>query len=208
VSQPPNQPGPAPQPAPEKKSRKKLWIALAIVLLVIIAISSGNDDDKRSSVEATTAADTSVADAAAPEQPAEKAAGIGDAVRDGNFEFTVKSVKCGVAQVGENEFLREKAQGQFCLATVTVKNVKNEPQTLFDSNQKAFVGEAEYAVSSEGGLAANMDANGDSTSVWLQEINPGNSVTGVFVWDIPAGKKLTKLELHDSAFSGGVTVAL
>jgi hypothetical protein len=129
-------------------------------------------------------------------------------VRDGNFQFTVKSVKCGATQVGKNEFLRAKAQGQFCLATVTVKNVKNEPQMLLDSDQKAFSGAAQYNVSTEAGLAANMDASGNSTNVWLQEINPGNSVTGVFVWDIPAGKKLTKLELHDSSFSGGVEVKL
>lgn len=42
------------------------------------------------------------------------AAGIGDKVRDGSFEFTVKKVNCGVRQVGDT-YLNKKAQGQFCV---------------------------------------------------------------------------------------------
>jgi len=40
-------------------------------------------------------------------------------------------------------------------------------------------------------------------------VNPGNTLTGKLVFDdIPAGAALTKIELHDSPFSGGVAVAL
>lgn len=42
----------------------------------------------------------------------------------------------------------------------------------------------------------------------LNDINPGNQVTGVVVFDIPKNVKLTRLELHDSPFSGGVPVSL
>jgi hypothetical protein len=37
------------------------------------------------------------------------AAKVGEAVRDGKFEFTVKSVKCGVAKVGP-KLLEEKGR--------------------------------------------------------------------------------------------------
>lgn len=78
---------------------------------------------------ATTAAPEPVTTTAAP-QPAEpKSAGVGDKVRGGDFEFTVKSVKCGITQVG-NEFLNKKAQGAFCKVSVTVKNVTKKAHTF------------------------------------------------------------------------------
>ena len=137
------------------------------------------------------------------DKPAEKAAKIGDPVRDGKFEFTVTKLKCGVAKVG-GDFLEEKAQGQFCLVTVKVKNIAKEPQYFSDSDQKGYAPDGtEFSTDSEAGISANKDA-----STIFTEINPGNQVTGVLVFDIPKKAKLAKLELHDSAFSGGVEVAL
>jgi hypothetical protein len=128
---------------------------------------------------------------------------IGQPVRDGKFEFTVQGVKCGVGKVGP-ELLEEKAQGQFCLITVRVKNIGKEAQTFSDSNQKAFAADGtEYSTNTAAGLVANEDAN-----VFLKEINPGNQITGVIVFDVPKNATVTRLELHDSAFSGGVGVAL
>ena len=42
----------------------------------------------------------------------------------------------------------------------------------------------------------------------MSEINPGNSIDGTVVFDVPVGVTPTSVEDHDSAFSGGVTVAL
>jgi hypothetical protein len=60
-------------------------------------------------------------------------------------------------------------------------------------------------------FSADTTANiysGDSGDVWMTEINPGNSVKGYLFFDVPKGTKLSYIELHDSAFSGGVTVQL
>ena len=132
-----------------------------------------------------------------------KTAKIGEAALDGKFEFTVTKLKCGVAKVG-GDFLEEKAQGQFCLVTVKVKNIGKEPQYFSDSDQKGYAPDGtEYSTDSGAGISANKDA-----STIFNEINPGNQVTGVLVFDIPKDAKLAKLELHDSAFSGGVEVSL
>ncbi len=53
----------------------------------------------------------------------------------------------------------------------------------------------------------------DKVTAWLSKsfyepINPGNSLTGTVVFDVPVDAVPASLELHDSAFSGGVTVAL
>jgi len=45
-------------------------------------------------------------------------AGIGQAAKDGKFEFTVNSFKCGQSSVGK-DFLTKTAQGQYCLIVAT-----------------------------------------------------------------------------------------
>lgn len=44
--------------------------------------------------------------------------------------------------------------------------------------------------------------------MFLNDINPGNTVQGQLAFDMPAGVRAVKAELHDSLFSDGVTVSL
>jgi hypothetical protein len=214
---PPGQPGTGHYAGPPpKKSRTGLIIFLSILggfLLLcggcgVLAAVGGLGESSQPGPSASSGG-ASANDRSATSTPAKgPAAGrIGTPVRDGKFEFTVKSMKCGVRQVGP-QYFEHKAQGRFCLVTMTAENIGSDPQTLFDANQKGFVGTKSYAADSEAGFSANVGSDGNPTDVWINEINPGNSVTGVMVWDLPAGAKLTKLELHDSAFSGGVEVTL
>ena len=46
------------------------------------------------------------------------------------------------------------------------------------------------------------------SNAFLNNINPGNLVKGILLFDVPKTFKLKAIELHDSVFSGGVTVAL
>lgn len=39
-----------------------------------------------------------------------------------------------------------------------------------------------------------------------EQINPGNEVEGKFFFDVPTDLEPSHVELHDSAFSGGVQV--
>ncbi|MFI6265292.1 DUF4352 domain-containing protein [Micromonospora sp. NPDC051006] len=175
--------------------RKTTTLALIATAVVALGCGSGATDNASSS--------GSDEGGAKGEEKAAKTAKIGQPARDGKFEFTVKSSKCGVAKVG-SDLIGDKAQGQFCLVTMNVKNIGKEAQLLDGSSQKAYAADGtEYSSDTEAGLYANKEQ-----STFFEEINPGNQVTGVFVFDIPKKVKLTKLELHDSAFSGGVTVAL
>ncbi|WP_406103709.1 DUF4352 domain-containing protein [Micromonospora globbae] len=174
--------------------RKMATFALLATAVVALGCGAGATDNASSS---------SGDEGGKGEEKAAKTAKIGQPARDGKFEFTVKSSKCGVAKVG-SDLLGDKAQGQFCLITVNVKNIGKEPQTLIDSSQKAYAADGtEYSTDSEAAIYANKDQQ-----TLFNEINPGNQVTGVLVFDIPKKAKLAKLELHDSLFSGGVTVAL
>ena len=143
---------------------------------------------------ATTAARRSADKPAAnaPAQPAAPkpaanqkppASQIGKPVRDGKFEFTVKSVKCGISKVG-GEYLSTKAQGQFCAVQLKIENIGDEPQSMFADNQYAFDGKnRKFSADSE---ASIYD---DRRQVLWEEINPGNSVKGKVYFDVPKGVK-------------------
>lgn len=48
----------------------------------------------------------------------------------------------------------------------------------------------------------------DASGSFLNDINPGNTVMGVVIFDMPKGTPAAIVELHDSPFSGGVKVRL
>ncbi|MFJ8582241.1 DUF4352 domain-containing protein [Micromonospora sp. NPDC093277] len=174
--------------------RKTTTLALIATGLVALGCGAGSTDEGTSSK-----ADAS----GAKDDDKPKTAKIGQPARDGKFEFTVKSSKCSVAKVG-SDLLGAQAQGQFCLVTINVKNIGKESQMFDGSSQKAYAADGtEYSADGNAALYANKNAE-----TFLNDINPGNQVTGVVVFDIPKKVKLAKLELHDSPFSGGVTVSL
>jgi hypothetical protein len=209
---PPTDPYPAPPgppfqpPAP---ARKRSWFArhkiltgigVLVVLLVLVGIaSSGGGGTSTGTSSASSSSGTSDGATAGESKTAAK---IGAPVRDGKIEFTVTKMRCGVPSVGP-EGLEQPAQGQFCLVSLKVTNIGDKPQTLDASSQYGFDAQGRK-LNTDGG--AGILANPAGGGAFLNDINPGNSANAVVVFDIPKNGSLTKLELHDSAFSGGVDV--
>lgn len=183
-------------------------LALAVLGIIFGSLGGGGDKDKTPASGTTSSAAASDAGAspaasseAAKPAPA-PAAGVGTKVRDGKFEFVVTGVEAGGKEVGQ-EFLKETAQGTFQLVHISVTNIGDQPQTLFDSNQKVTDDQGrQFAPNSM--AAISMENN----KIWMSEINPGNTVTGTLVYDMPEGAAPVSIELHDSMFSGGVKVGL
>lgn len=212
-------------PTPPKRrswfARHKVLTVLGalVVLIVVIVVANGGGGGTGTaqpgaaatgpSVASTTSATDPSAEPGTPaaeqpteQAPAEQPAGIGTPVRDGKFEFTVTQVETGVKRVG-NDVLGQDAQGQFVLLHLTVANIGTEAQYFDGSSQKLYDA-AGRTFSADSTAAIYLDA---SNSL-LNQINPGNTVQGIVVFDVPADATLTTVELHDSMFSGGVTVAL
>lgn len=146
----------------------------------------------------SAAADEAEAEPKSADEP--KAAGLGDPVRDGKLEFTVTKIEAGVAEIGD-EYFGKEAQGQFLLVHVKVENIGDEAQTFFGENFTALdVDDREFSADTEAAIYL------DESNSFINEINPGNTVEGIVVFDVPKDAKITALELHDSFFSGGVTV--
>lgn len=207
---------PVPQPTRSWFARHKVLTTLGalVVLVVVVGVATGGGSDESDAPEAAPPVAEAPADGAAEqpapaEEPAAEpaveapaAAGLGTPVRDGKFEFTVTSVEPGVARVG-NDLIGKEAQGQYVLVHLTVANIGTEAQYFSDGAQKAFDAQGrEFSADSSAGVYL------EGNDTLLNQINPGNAVTGTVVFDVPADAALTLLELHDSLFSGGVEVAL
>lgn len=192
----------APDAVPKKKPiYKRFWfIALVAVLLIVgvtQAVSGGSEPPRTAGASNSPAASTTPRGTKPP-----KSAGVGSAVRDGKFQFTVTKVAPGRSRVGSSDF-GKKAQGQFILVSVTVKNIGNEAQSLlgdyqylFDKQGNRFSADTEAAIYVE------------NSQTLYEEINPGNSLKGTIIFDVPKNVAPAKLELHDSPFSDGVDVRL
>jgi hypothetical protein len=129
-----------------------------------------------------------------------QASSVGQAVRDGNFEFVVTGVD-RTAAVADPEFpdLQKTAAGEFLLVNMKVTNVGAEPQTFFASFNTLSDGTTEFTSDDEAWIYLGNT---------LAELNPGDSIDTAVVFDVPVGTDPQSIELHDGPFSEGVVVGL
>jgi hypothetical protein len=220
--QPPQQYGPPPggwsqQPPPygyppAPPPRKRPWVArhkiltalLSVIgLFVVIGIAAGAAGSGGSSTSGSTGSTGSVAQPSSAAPTAQHAAGIGDKVRDGKFEFVITKVTHRKT-AGDPQFGGETAQGEFTVLHVKITNISDVAQTLDDSAQYVY---DQHGRKYDANSSADFDLN-NGDSVFLQDINPGNTVRGVIAFDMPIGAREARAELHDSLFSDGVMVRL
>jgi hypothetical protein len=192
--------GPSPaaargRPAPGSRSRRRWRRRLlgGVVLLAVLGVlANALGDRDRPAGQGRTAGRAGAA--ATP--------GIREPARDGQFEFVVRSVRCGLRRVGP-EPARQTPQGRFCLVAVSVANVGTEARD-FDAGQQRLFGADGRRHSVD---AAATAANG-GIRLLHSLINPGNRMEGTLVYDVPPRTRPARLELHDSALRRGVAVDL
>gem|GEM_PF-1213799 len=167
--------------APPRRRRRGRWLLGAAVLVVLLAVAGnlGDRDRERSGPP-----------------------GLGDPVRDGQFEFVVRSVGCGVRSVGEG-FGQRTALGQFCLVSLRVENTGTEGRTFGAAQQYLFDRDGNRH---DPDLEATAGNGGDR--LWATHLNPGQRLAGTLVYDVPRTVVPDRVELHDGPFSGGASVAL
>jgi len=175
--------------------KKRFILGGALLLLIIIAAISSAGGDKTADKTASNGDKSKQSEEA-------KIVGLNQPARDGKFEFTVKGIECGKSRVGNATFGKD-AQGQYCFVSLKVTNIGKEPQTMFADNQKLFdAQDREFSADGEAQIYS------EDSKTLFEEINPGNSIEGFIIYDIPKDATAVKVELHDSAFSGGVVVKL
>lgn len=124
--------------------------------------------------------------------------GMNESASDGKFTFRVTDVTTTRGAVGFS-----KPRGQWAIVTVVVTNTGREEQSFMVANQKLIGSNgAEYEADWVAGAGIN-----DENALSLH-LGPGFSTTMRLPFDIPLSVSPERIELHDSAFSGGVTVSL
>lgn len=192
---------PQPFQPPKKKKKWPIILGAVVAFIIVIAIAtSGGDKD-----EDTKAGDsgTSQSENGSSSDDSSEGAPLGSEARDGKFGFVVTNVAVGQTSIGDNQFMKKDAQGQFVLVTLDVTNTSDEPQTYFGQNQKLFDTQGRE-FSNDWEAEINVNEPGQLSA----EINPGNKITVTVVFDIPKDAVPAYVELHDSAFSGGVEASL
>lgn len=125
-------------------------------------------------------------------------------VRDGLFEFTVSKVECGVPEI-RRDVLTRKAQGQFCLVSLSVKNVGQKQGQFQEFSQSAF-GQDGTKYGTDSG--ASLYLNPGHVTFGLDSVNPGVESSGTLAFDIPKGAGLAYLTLHETMSSTGAKVTI
>lgn len=192
------EPYPAQPPPRSRAGRLALGLALALVAAMLVFAGLGLTLLPDENAPRRAVATTPAAVATSPAVP-----GLGQPARDGALEFVVEAVTCGHPTEG-SALLHRTAQGQFCEVRLRVRNVGTHARVFTGRLQKAHG--ADGATYTDDLLAELYANTGNQT--FLKEINPGNQVRGILVFDIPKGARITSMELHDSPLSGGVTVAV
>jgi hypothetical protein len=106
------------------------------------------------------------------------------AVRVGGLEYSVKSV-ARASTVGP-EMLQQKADGEFIIVKISIRNTGREPATISDSDFHLQSGDVKYDTSSKGMMSGGF---------FLDKLNPGVSKTGNLVFDVPANTSPSKYKL-------------
>ena len=176
-----------------KKKLGKGKIALIVIGAILVLGAIGNLTSTPSSTSGLSSGNPTT-------EPPATTPGIGTPVEDGSFRFVIHSVSCGQSSIGSG-FTSATAQGQFCTVKLSVENIKDSSQTFDASSQYLFDVQGRKYDTSSDAIFALPDSNS-----FLEDVNPGNRVEGEIAFDIPAGDSADHLELHDSPFSGGVTV--
>ena len=184
---------------------KVATVALALLVLIVLGSVFGN---KSSTTSASSHPPVTGSESASSTQvkrttPTTKPMpGIGQPALSGNFQFTVKSVKCDVVRVGSG-LLTDTAQGQYCLVSVQVENISKTSHS-FDVTQSEYLYNSagdRYSIS----LTATIDEAPPGYDIY-PEINPGNSITAVWVFDIPKGQTPVVAKVSNGFLSSAVKI--
>lgn len=120
------------------------------------------------------------------------------------------------------------AQGQFCLLELSIQNTGDKPKSLKVSNQHLYdEQDRQFSVDTTAtrlencvlpvnadvpfrasGSNLNNDCNDNDTPFIESRINPGNSISGRLVFDVPQNVNIVEAKLHNSSIFSRVKIGL
>ena len=171
-----------------------LTVILALIILgIIIGLTGKKDQGSNTTGSKPTTQETKAT------------AKIGETVQDGDLAFTATTVT--TANSLGNSFTSSKAQGIFYIVTLEIENKGKETKTI-DSSMITLTDsqDRKFDRSIEGQTAKGLSQG--KVDLFLQQVQPGLSVTGDIVFDIPKDATGLKLVVKSSLFGSGQEVDL
>lgn len=189
----------------KKPIYKRVWFIILAVIVAVAIINSltgkKTDNTTSTSNNTQTTANTDKKEEVKKEKPKEVIHKLGEDVVVGDMLYKVNPIST-TDRVG-NEFLGENAKGIYVLVPVEVKNNGKKETHVTSSYFKLKSGDVEYEASSSGTLYANNNENGASTGLLFEPLNPGLTMNGVLVFDVPqdvANAENLTLQVQTGAF--------
>lgn len=156
---------------------KKILVMVTLVLIIGLAgcTSGGTDSDTTTdTADKTTEAEK--------KDDAEKMGKVGEPLKIGDVEYTIKSTK-ETSTVG-SEYFNQKAKGVYILVDVKIKNNGNEALDIASSYFKLKLGDKEF----ETDTSAEMYL--EDKAMVFDSLNPDSTMKGTIVFDVT--KKIAK----------------
>ena len=185
--------------------RKRFLVPMLVVGLILLAALNRADDGGGPRGQGGSggapggSAGRAHATTAAPRpRDSGSTAGPRRTARDGKLEFTVTLVSCNHATVGKPPF-QFRAGGQFCLVRLQVRNISSRSWTMFPNQFLIDTVGDSHRMDVRAGIAV-------SSQRLLEQLEPGERVSGTLVFDLTRSVRPERLELHDSPLSGGVGI--
>ena len=206
------QPGGQPPRPPRKPASRTVKIVLAVlgsiaaIMVIAVVASAASKGSGNSPSNSTTSQPPAATASSLAPSPAAQPAALSNTGADGDFKFTVTSWSCGQAASAEvygsaDGFATQPAGTTECVAMLSVTNVHDGAQQFFQTNQYAINLRGQKLSADDNTIYASGPVGQDAV-----QVNPGQTVSVGVAYAVPNGETIAKLELHDSAFSGGVDV--
>lgn len=190
----------------DSKEKKGNWFMrhkiltgiLVFIVLIVVVSASGGDSSNGGSGDSGSKQEQS--------QKQEKiTAKIGEQVQSGDLAFTVNGVK--EYQSLGNSFTSKDAQGVFKVVSLKIENVGKETKTIDSSMIKLTDSEGRTFERSIDGQTAKGLSQGQ-VDLFLQQVQPGLSVNGEIVFDVPESAEGLVIELRGGLFATPAEVEL
>jgi len=168
---------------------------LVIVLIAIISNASGNKNGGTNTTQRSNSKTTQT----------ESVTKIGEAITANDLSFTVTDIS--KAKSLGSSYTKKDAQGTFNVVTIIVKNIGKETATIDSSMMKITDSQGRTFDRSIEGQTAKGLAQG-KVDLFLQQVQPGLSVTGDIVFDLPDDATDLKLIVKGSMFGTEKQISL
>lgn len=187
----------------------KRWImaaGIAFVMLVVGAVNAPTDDSKPVSSSNDGSVTTSEQGPKPTASPAKKGTELSNTGISSNVGIVVQGFE-STDSIGNNQFSNAKAQGIFKVVTLSITNNQKD-SIIVDSESFKLVDDQgrEFSDSSEAGMALACSMGDHPEDFTFKELNPGMTITGVVIFDVPVDAQGFVLKAHGGMTGSEITL--